>query len=341
MSNISNRLIALKTAALGTLYLVSWGGIQAQMPTFRQQYTQRISSNPAMVGMGVYNGGQMGRVAMTTRAQWLSQEGRLLTQSAGYDTRIKNTMASWATGITATDLYSGMAGSAKYSHFIGSAAYAYEIPGRKVSARFGIITQFSNYSFGTGRYTWEDQVDQNFTGFVLPTQEPGSTMVRKAFHVGAGALLYNNNFFSGVSVYNLNQPDIAIIPGSESKLLTKFQFVSGYVLDNLLENVIITPHVLVMQQEGLNSTTVNALFKLSNLQLSTGVQRTQWYDKRNVSMTNYVGYHYGKVNIGYSLDWNLTYSTGSIPMTHEISLVWFTNSAEPKRKMHQVQFPEF
>ncbi len=332
---------SLKFAVVGTLLTTTLGGIRAQIPTFRQQYTQRINANPAMIGMGVYNGGQMGRVAMTTRAQWLSQEGRLLTQSAGYDSRIKNTMASWAGGITATDLYSGMAGSAKYSHFIGSAAYAYEIPGRKVSARFGLITQFSSYSFGTGKYTWEDQVDQNFTGFILPTQEPNATLVRNAFHVGAGAMVYNNKFFSGLSVYNLNQPDIAIIAGSESKLLTKYQLVTGYVIDKLLDNITITPHVLVMQQEGLNSTTINTLFTVNNLQFSTGVQRTQWFNKRNVSMTNYVGYHYGKVNLGYSLDWNLTYSTGAIPMTHEISVVWFTNSAEPKRKLHQAKLPEF
>ncbi len=332
---------SLKFAVVGTLLTTTLGGIRAQIPTFRQQYTQRINANPAMIGMGVYNGGQMGRVAMTTRAQWLSQEGRLLTQSAGYDSRIKNTMASWAGGITATDLYSGMAGSAKYSHFIGSAAYAYEIPGRKVSARFGLITQFSSYSFGTGKYTWEDQVDQNFTGFILPTQEQNATLVRNAFHVGAGAMVYNNKFFSGLSVYNLNQPDIAIIAGSESKLLTKYQLVTGYVIDKLLDNITITPHVLVMQQEGLNSTTINTLFTVNNLQFSTGVQRTQWFNKRNVSMTNYVGYHYGKVNLGYSLDWNLTYSTGAIPMTHEISVVWFTNSAEPKRKLHQARLPEF
>ena len=332
---------SLKPAVGGLILLVMQGALFAQIPTFRQQYTQRINSNPAMVGMGVYDGKQMGRLAMTTRAQWLSLEGRLLTQSAGYDSRIKNTMASWAAGVAATDLYSGMAGNAKYSHFIGSAAYAYEIPGRKLSARFGIITQFSNYSFGTGRYTWEDQVDPNFTGFVLPTQEPSSTMVRKAFHVGAGTLLYNNNFFLGLSVYNLNQPDISIFPGSESKLLTKFQMQTGVVLDKLIENVIITPHVLVLQQESLNSTTINTLFKLNNLQLSLGVQRTQWLTKKNVSMTNYLGYQYGKINLGYSLDWNLTYSNGGIPLTHEISLIWLTNKAEPKRKFHQVRFPEF
>lgn len=335
------KIASMKSLLTGLLMLHTATVAYAQVPTFRQQYTQRINANPALIGMGVYDGKQMGRVAMSTRAQWLSQEGRLLTQSAGYDSRIKNTMASWSAGIAATDLYSGMAGNAKYSHFIGSAAYAYEIPGRKVSARFGIITQFSNYSFGTGRYTWEDQVDPNFTGFVLPTQEPNATMVRKAFHVGAGTLLYNNNFFFGLSVFNLNQPDIAIIPGSESKLLTKYHMQAGIVLDKLLENATITPHVLVMQQEGMNSATFNTIVKISNLQLSAGVQRTQWFDKRNVAMTNYIGYHYGKVNLGYSIDWNLTYSNGAIPMTHEISVVWFTNNAEPKRKLHQVRFPEF
>jgi len=116
-----NTINSLKTVVFGAMFLTAWGTLEAQIPTFRQQYTQRINANPAMIGMGVYNGGQMGRAAMTTRAQWLSQEGRLLTQSAGYDSKIKNTMASWAAGITATDLYSGMAGSAKYSHFIGSA----------------------------------------------------------------------------------------------------------------------------------------------------------------------------------------------------------------------------
>jgi type IX secretion system PorP/SprF family membrane protein len=313
----------------------------SQNPTFRQQYTQRILSNPAMIGLGQYEGLSHARIALTTRAQWLSQEGRLLTQSAFYDNKIKSSRANWAAGVTATDLYSGVAGNARYSHFIGSAAYAYTIPGKILSARFGLVTQLSNYSFGTGRYTWEDQVDQNFTGFVNPTQEPNSTLTRRAFHVGAGGLFYNHNFFAGLSVYNINQPDVSLIPGNEIKLLKKYQLIAGYNLENVWNNTSVMPHLLILKQQNLQCVAANILIKVNNIQLGTGFQKSQSNQLKNYSLTNYLGLQFGKANIGYSLDWNLTYSTGTLPLTHEFSVLWMISTANSKHKQELICLPEF
>ncbi len=348
-SNMENTKIAVPTPKIAFLFLglLTAGFSYAQSPSFRQQFTQRINTNPALLGMGNYEGKDYGRVGATSRAQWLSLEGRLFTQALSYDGKLNNTRASLGGSIIATDLYSGSGNNAKYSHFMGTLGYAYTLPTRKFNTQFGIALQYSNYSFGSGRYTWSDQVDPNFTGFVLPTQEPMATIVKNAFHVSAGALMYNKNFFFGGSVYNINQPDISIYPGNNMILKTKINIQGGVNLYSKIPGLIFTPHLYLMKQGTTSAGTVALNVKLDNLQFGLGVQGSQFSDPinntkaSNVGLTNYVGFHYGKLNLGYSIDWNLTYGNGQLPITHEISLGILTHQTTAKSQLHRVRLPEF
>ncbi len=347
--NMENTKTAISTKKIAILAIgmITSGFSYSQSPSFRQQFTQRINTNPALLGMSTYEGKDYARLAATSRAQWMSLEGRLFTQALGYDGKLNNTRASIGGSVIATDLYSGSGDNAKYSHFMGTLGYAYTLPARKFNTQFGIALQYSNYSFGSGRYTWSDQVDPNFTGFILPTQEPMATIVRNAFHVSAGAMMYNKNFFFGGSVYNINQPDISIYPGSNMILKTKINIQGGFNIYSNIPGLVFTPHVYLMNQGSTAAGTVAVNVKIDNLQLGLGVQGSQFNDPinntkaSNVGLTNYLGFHYGKLNFGYSIDWNLTYGNGQLPITHEISVGILTHQAAGKSQLHRVRLPEF
>ena len=83
------------------------------------------------------------------------------------------------------------------------------------------------------------------------------------------------------------------------------------------------------------------LMIVNNIQLGTGFQKSQSIKLKNYSLTNYLGLQFGKANIGYSLDCNLTYSTGTLPLTHEFSVLWMISTANSKHKQEIICLPEF
>lgn len=295
--------------------------IQGQNPLFRQLYTHRYLTNPSMIGMGSSEGQSVNRIASGTKAQWLSIDSRLVTQSFSFDAPIKDNSSSWGAGIFLTDLHSGSGEQSKYSHFSGSLNYAYNIPLKKINLRFGLSAQYSSLSFGVDQFQWEDQVNANLTGFVNPTLEPLQKQTKNVVHASLGALAYNQKGFIGISVFNVNEPNISFFEGQSQTLTRKYFVHGGFVLDHLFNHAILIPNASFSVQGEVSSAQFNTNVKLENLQLGIGVQNVTGYGHSAWAISNYLGFRYDKYFVGYSNDWNLSFNLGSIPVTHEISVL--------------------
>lgn len=310
----------------------------AQNPVFRQMYTQRYLTNPAMIGNGSIEGNSIGRISSGIKAQWMSLESRLYTQSLSYDAPIKANNSSWGIGAFVTDLNSGSVEHSKYSHFSGTLSYAYTIPLKKLNLKFGLSAQYSSITFGTSNFMWEDQINESMTGFVKPTQEPLSRLTKNVVHASAGALAYGKKGFFGISVHNVNEPDIAFFSGQNQKIERKYLIHGGLVIDKLFNHAVLIPNFAFSKQGNVQAISFSTNVKLDNLQLGAGAQRVEAYGNNAWAFTNYLGYRYDKYFIGYSTDWNLSFNFGSIPVTHEFSILILLNRKEKKTMVNP--FPE-
>lgn len=313
--------INLKLFLLFNFCLVGITFLHAQNPYFRQSFTHRYLTNPAMVGFGHYNSEGASRIASGTKSQWLGTESNLFTQSLSYDERLKTTNASWGLGAFMTDLNSGTGGQSKYSHFSMVGTYAYMIPFKKSALKLGLSVQYSSLSFGSGQFLWEDQINATNTGFINPTQEPLSRLTKNVFHASAGAIYYSEKGFIGVAVHNINQPDISFFSTSHQVIERKIAVNAGYTFSKVFGETDIIPNAQFIQQGKLNSIQVQANFRNHNVQYGAGIQRIQGYNAVSYAMTNFFGIRYEKYYLAYSTDWNLNYNLGSIPLTHEFSIV--------------------
>jgi len=309
--------------------------VEGQNPMFRQMYTHRYLTNPAMIGMGALEGSSANRISSGTKAQWLSIDSRLVTQSFSYDAPITNNNSSWGAGLLLTDLHSGGAEQSKYSHFSGSLNYAYTIPMKKINLRFGLSAQYSSLNFGANQFQWEDQINADLTGFVNPTLEPLQRQTKHLVHASVGAMAYGKKGFLGISVFNVNEPSISFFENQNQTLERKFLVHGGVMLNKIFEHATIIPNFSYSVQGEISSAQLNINAKLENLQIGLGSQRTNGYNNTAWAVTNYIGYRYDKYFIGYSTDWNLSFNLGSIPVTHEISIVVLLN----KKVKNSVSYP--
>ena len=311
---------------------------KGQNPIFRQMYTQRYLTNPALVGNGSIEGIGIGRISSGIKAQWMSLESRLYTQSLSYDAPIKANNSSWGIGAFMTDLNSGSVEQSKYSHFSGTLTYAYNIPLKKMNLKFGLSAQFSSITFGRNNFMWEDQINESMTGFLKPTQEPLSQLTKNVVHASAGALIYGKKGFFGLAVHNVNEPNISFFSNQNQTIERKFLVHGGLVFDKIFNHAVITPNFAYSKQGDVQSALFSTNVKLDNLQLGLGTQNVRAFGNSAWSVTNYVGYRYDKYFIGYSTDWNLSFNFGSIPVIHEFSVLILLNKKE--KKAIQNPFPE-
>lgn len=312
--------------------------IKAQNPIFRQLYSHRYLSNPAFIGNGSLEGLSVNRIASGTKAQWLSLDSRLVTQSLSFDAPIEGNNSSWGVGAFMTDLHSGNAEKSKYSHFSGTVSYAYNIPLKKVNLKFGLSAQFSSLSFGADQFQWEDQINENMTGFVKPTAEIQSRLTKNVVHASIGALAYGKKGFFGVAVHNVNEPSISFFDNQNQKIERKILVHGGLVMNRFFKNATVIPNVSYSVQGKVTTINIAANVKLSNIQLGLGGHHVTAYGNSAWAISNYLGFRYDKYFIGYSNDWNLSFSYGSIPVTHEISVLILLNWKTKKEAVNP--FPE-
>lgn len=69
--NMENTKTAISTKKIAILAIgmITSGFSYSQSPSFRQQFSQRINTNPALLGMSTYEGKDYARLAATSRAQ--------------------------------------------------------------------------------------------------------------------------------------------------------------------------------------------------------------------------------------------------------------------------------
>jgi type IX secretion system PorP/SprF family membrane protein len=312
---------------------------KAQDAQFSQFYANPLYLNPAFAGSV-----KCPRVQMNTRNQWPGLNP-FITHSVSYDQHVD--AINGGLGLL---VLSDRAGASNLSTTNVSGMYAYQLPvSHNFTMRAAFQASFHQRTVDWSRLTFGDMIDER-RGFVYNTNEIPITEPVRTVDFSAGVLGYSKNFYAGLAVHHLTEPDEGltrmVVPGNpraKSTLPRRYTAHAGLniPLDNRSDDVSISPNAMFMSQGGAQ-------------QYMLGVYANKgpfvgglWY--RHTTLTNnsdalalLVGLQQDIFKFGYSYD--ITVSKLSLTNTygaHEFSL-GLQFYCKPKRKrVRMIKCPSF
>lgn len=332
-------MIEIRRILLGCIAVVAilcqTNSSYGQDPQFSQFYANPIYLNPAFAGSAVCP-----RMTLSFRDQWPSISGTFVSYGAAYDQHFDR--LSGGVGV----LFLGdRAGQGTINTNAISAMYSYKLDvNRSFSMRAALQATFQQKSLNWDNLTFGDMIDERY-GFVYDTQEqrPG-TLTKGYIDFSAGILAYTENFFGGVAVHHLTQPEEGFI--SISKLPRKYTAHAGYVIDikrksrrsRSLNDINISPNILYMQQMQFHQ--LNYGFYYNYFPFVAGMWFRQNFENPDAFIVLF-GVQQETFKFGYTYDLTVSKLTNVTGGAHEISFIYQFPCPEKRRRVRAINCPSF
>jgi type IX secretion system PorP/SprF family membrane protein len=286
---------------------------QAQDPHFSQFYANAIYTNPAFAGTSDHT-----RISLNGRKQFTNVPAPMYTTTASADMKL-----SGNGGLGFTCLYD-KAGSSALTTTGASMIYAHRVAvNRKVTISAAIQAGFVNRNIDRSNLVFADQLETE-QGKVRNTAERLDNPQRFYPNFSAGFTVYTKDFFSGVAIHNIAEPNQSFINTSSrdqqylhQRRYTVHMGMNLYTHRNIRKATVISPNILCMMQG--EASEVNLGFYARKDKLTTGLWMRQTMNNSDAVILM-AGYRFEKMTIGYSYDLGVGRSYGNIKSAHEISL---------------------
>jgi type IX secretion system PorP/SprF family membrane protein len=332
-------MIKKLSCALIATFVILFGEVsKAQDPIFSQFYANPLYLNPALTGSAVCP-----RLNLNYRNQWPSIAGTYVTYSASYDQywdKISGGLGFQAVSDRAGD------GALTTNYFSGIYSYRLNI-NRKTTLNAGFQATYMQRRLDWDKLTFPDMIDPKF-GFVnqtLEKQPPKLTIGLADFSTGL-VLSYGENFYTGVAVHHLTQPNEGFYSDISSKLNMKMTFHAGGVIDlknrrsgaRQLEDPTLSPNILYQQQQKFQQINYGVYF--NRYPFVGGLWFRQNFSNPDAFIL-LAGFQQPSFKVGYSYDLTVSKLTNITGGAHEISFSWLFPCPVKKKKVRTINCPSF
>jgi len=299
----------------------------AQDPEFTQFYANPLYLNPAFAGTA-----RCPRLVMNYRNQWPALSGTFVTTSASYDQHVET--ISGGLGLLVTN---DRAGKGTLNTTTVSGIYSYQQAiSRKFSLKAGFQASYYQKSLDWSKLSFGDQIDPR-KGFIYETQDQRRGDNASFVDFSAGLLGFSENFYAGVAVHHLTEPNESLIVGA-SPLPMKFTGHMGAVIPiekrRRYSDSNISPNILYRRQGEFQQLNVGLY--VNKGPLVGGV----WY-RFNDSFIALIGIQTDVIRFGYSYDVTVSELTPATAGSHEISMTIQFDCRPKRRKFRTISCPSF
>ncbi|MBK9737690.1 MAG: PorP/SprF family type IX secretion system membrane protein [Saprospiraceae bacterium] len=248
--------------------------LKGQDPIYSQFYNAHLQMNPALAGntMGPL-------VQLNYRNQWPALQSIYTTYSLSYDQYIDKLKSGIGVMLLSDNAGNGTLQSTGLTAF-----YSYKLKvNNETYIKGGMEAGFYNLSLDWNKLQFGDAIDPRNgpvspTGIPYPSSEIPPTGNSKNFlTVGAGVVLYNPAFYVGLSLKNLNTPNISFVgnsatnDNSNNTLPTRISLHAGSQIllkkgNNKVDPTFISPNIVFLRQSGYNQLNLGAYLSVDKIQ---------------------------------------------------------------------------
>ncbi len=314
---MKNKIITTLSAMMLTI-----GAFAQQEATFSQYFFNPMYINPAYAGSrGIFSG------TMVYRAQWVGMSGSPVSQSLGMSSMIPG--SNIGLGL---EFSNDEAGPLRNTDV--SAIFSYHLKlGEKTKLAFGIEGCMDNLDVQFNDITVQNPEDPSFMNNNASAWVPD---------FNAGLYLYRDQFFAGVSVKNLLQPNLGMQydnGNGSADLYREYYFTTGFVT-RLSDNIGLRPSILlnyVQAAPALLDLDASLIFN-DRFYIGAGFRIDDRIGITGTDNALILSIEYdvaNRIRFGYSYDFYLSQNGNYTNGTHEIMLGWDLNSTKTRMSSPQ------
>ena len=284
----------------------------AQDIHFSQYFSLPLLTNPAYAG--IHNETKLGLIY---RNQYNAIPASYATYGVSFDTYSNFMHGGIGVQVVKDDQANGML----QNHYAGL-SYAYQNAlSKKIAFSFGMEAMAHFNQINVSKIVVYNMISQQ-TGQIISSLQsveninfPSSKFF---FDVNSGAVIFNNNFYSGLGVLHLNQPNDGWQTSHSMPLAVNFE--TGYLFKPSTlkkdDAWYFSPNLLYLNQHGNHEINFTALAGLGHAQAGLGIRNASNMD----ALIFHFGFLTGTFRVGYSFDLNISTKYFNFRNSHEISL---------------------
>lgn len=318
------------------ILVLSFSGVNlAQDPHFSQYYANRLYLNPAFAGSEICP-----RFSMNYRNQWPGLGHSFVTYTASFDAYV-----SAVNGGVGLQLINDVQGDGVIKTTGLDAMYSYTL---EVSKRFNIAGGFqASYvqrKLDWGSLVFPDMIDEYY-GIIYDTKETTPVSLSKDyFDFSAGAVGFGQNFYFGVAVHHLAQPEESFYNSSDAILPRKYTAHFGAKIPLQHRNyqrgeLSLSPNFMYQRQ--LDFEQLNYGLYLQRKSVTFGVWVRNNLDFHFDSFIMLIGFVQDQFKFSYSYDLTVSNIAKETLGAHEVSLAYQFPCRLPSVKRKAIKCPEF
>ncbi len=311
-------------------------GVQAQDPHFSQFYANPLYTNPALAGTAVCP-----RFSLSYRNQWPGLDA-FNTFSASYDQHFD--FLSGGIGVMI------MSDAQSDFYRTNTAALIYSLRlrlSRNVFMNIAAQASLANRSLDWDELSFPDMIDPRY-GFIYNTMaERPDELSHTNFDVGAGMVVYGENWYVGASAANLLRPDDGFI--SYNRIPIRFTANAGMRLnlarDKRRTNAffgapIISPNIIYSFQGEFQMINYGLYLDWEPFIVGAWFRQSISFDNSDALVLMF-GLQHQSIKIGYSYDITVSKLSNASGGAHEITLGAQLPCPEKRKKIKPIKCPSF
>jgi type IX secretion system PorP/SprF family membrane protein len=304
--------------------------IYAQDPTFTQFYANPLYLNPAFAGSN-----KCPRISMNYRNEWPNLSGNYVTYSTSYDKYVKNIKGG--IGLLATY---DQQGRGTISTSMLGLIYSYHLKvNRKFTLLFGARAAYYQKSLDVTKLTFGDMIDPR-KGFIYNTGDILQNANRQFFNASIGALGFSKNFYAGIALHHINQPNESMITNGSSPQKMRITSHAGAIITLVkgargTKSTTLMPNIIFQYQQGFMEMNIGTYVKHGNLTFGT------WFRNKDAFILS-LGIQTKTFRVGYSYDITVSKLNNGISYgSHEVSMGFNLSCGEKPTAFRSLSCPSF
>lgn len=287
----------------------------AQDPHFTQFYLSPLTMNPAAAGSIALNGTLEGRATAQYRNQWPGLPGNYKTFNLGWDQAFDAVHGGFGLQYAHDEVSSGLIRSNSFS-----ATYSYAAKIRKkMTFRMGIQAGIVSRNLQLDKLQINDQLDPFYPFDPSKPNLPDNTDTRY-INIGTGAMLQGEQFYLGVALFNLNEPNWSFYKNTTESYPRRLMLHGGYTF-NHNDKLYITPQWQFMNQRNFTEAQIGTHIQIEKLSAGLWYKRSYGsFHSLKDAVAASIGYQWKRFLTSYSYDYTIPEGRSAIPSSHEITL---------------------